>query len=292
MKKIWLLFFIAIALNARENPFMPMGELNGSVMTTNIIEQYAQFDKQNIKFPSDMSLLLGITIKYRANDGSIKEKVIQDINKTVDWNDEYVIEKVKNPGSVVAKKLDVSVTMPEQAMPKVAPVVKILDKNDTNQTAKIDVNKTSPIQTPNVVMIDLDTKNADDTKKPAQEVAPNKPIEVKITPSVKPKINVSESSKIVEFMNFVKFDINGQSLKILTTSKNIKHFFYEKNKIVLDFTKPPVSFKTRSLKFDDTVFKNTIIGWHKSYYRVVITLDKKRRYKLDKIEDGYELQVE
>ncbi|MFC2491672.1 MAG: hypothetical protein ACFNUJ_03270, partial [Campylobacter curvus] len=112
MRKFWLLFCMSAAiLSARENPFIPISELNTSVMTTNIVEQYPEFDRQDIKFPSDMSLLLGITIRYRANDGSIKEKVISDINKTVDWKNEYVIEKLKNPEPMVAKKLDVSVTM-------------------------------------------------------------------------------------------------------------------------------------------------------------------------------------
>ncbi len=283
----------AAILSARENPFVPISELNTSVMTTNIVEQYPEFDRQDIKFPSDMSLLLGITIRYRANDGSIKEKVISDINKTVDWKNEYVIEKLKNPEPMVAKKLDVSVTMPELALPKVAAPVKISDKNDTNLTAKKDVNRTLSMSAPSVVMINLDTQKSNEVVKAqsAQEPA-KKPIDVKITPNVKPKTNIHSSSKIVNFMNFVKFDANDGELKILTKSKNIKHFAYEDNKIVMDFSRPPRSFKTRALKFENGVFKGVIIGWHDSYYRVVVTLDKKRKYKLEALKDGYELRVE
>ena len=283
----------AAILSARENPFIPISELNTSVMTTNIVEQYPEFDRQDIKFPSDMSLLLGITIRYRANDGSIKEKVISDINKTVDWKNEYVIEKLKNPEPMVAKKLDVSVTMPELALPKVAAPVKISDKNDTNLTAKKDVNRTLSMSAPSVVMINLDTQKSNEVVKnqSAQESA-KKPIDVKITPNVKPKTNIHSSSKIVNFMNFVKFDANDGELKILTKSKNIKHFAYEDNKIVMDFSRPPRSFKTSALKFENGVFKGAIVGWHDSYYRVVVTLDKKRKYKLEAFKDGYELRVE
>ncbi len=283
----------AAILSARENPFVPISELNTSVMTTNIVEQYPEFDRQDIKFPSDMSLLLGITIRYRANDGSIKEKVISDINKTVDWKNEYVIEKLKNPEPMVAKKLDVSVTMPELALPKVAAPVKISDKNDTNLTAKKDINRTLSMSAPSVVMINLDTQKSNEVVKAQSAQEPAKtPIDVKITPNVKPKTNIHSSSKIVNFMNFVKFDADDGELKILTKSKNIKHFAYEDNKIVIDFSRPPRSFKTRALKFENGVFKGAIIGWHDSYYRVVVMLDKKRKYKLEALKDGYELRVE
>ncbi|WP_169755255.1 hypothetical protein [Campylobacter curvus] len=294
MRKFWLLFCMSAAiLSARENPFVPISELNTSVMTTNIVEQYPEFDRQDIKFPSDMSLLLGITIRYRANDGSIKEKVISDINKTVDWKNEYVIEKLKNPEPMVAKKLDVSVTMPELALPKVAAPVKISDKNDTNLTAKKDINRTLSMSAPSVVMINLDTQKSNEVVKAQSAQEPAKtPIDVKITPNVKPKTNIHSSSKIVNFMNFVKFDADDGELKILTKSKNIKHFAYEDNKIVIDFSRPPRSFKTRALKFENGVFKGAIIGWHDSYYRVVVMLDKKRKYKLEALKDGYELRVE
>jgi len=75
MKKIWLVLSILTAsLCARENPFMPISELNTSVMTTNVVEKYDSFNSLSFKFPSDAMLLLDVTIRYRANDGSIKEK--------------------------------------------------------------------------------------------------------------------------------------------------------------------------------------------------------------------------
>ena len=114
MKKIWLVLSILTAsLCARENPFMPISELNTSVMTTNVVEKYDSFNSLSFKFPSDAMLLLDVTIRYRANDGSIKEKRLTDINKTIDWNDEFALNKMKNPEPVAAKKLDVSVTMAE-----------------------------------------------------------------------------------------------------------------------------------------------------------------------------------
>ena len=285
MKKIWLVLSILTAsLCARENPFMPISELNTSVMTTNVVEKYESFNSLSFKFPSDAMLLLDVTIRYRANDGSIKEKRLTDINKTIDWNDEFAISKMKNPEPVAAKKLDVSVTMAEVPAQKVSTPV-IIEKNETKISNK-DRNKTSDVPTPNVVVIDLGTKKAKEPAKPEQKV-----VEVKIEPSSKPVQEIKSSEKGVKFLGFISFLAHEKELNIVTKAKNLKHFAYEKNKIVLDFAKPPRSFKTRNLKLENETFKNVIIGWHNSYFRVVVELDKMHKYKLEAAENGYVLKL-
>lgn len=285
MKKIWLVLSILTAsLCARENPFMPISELNTSIMTTNVVEKYDSFNSLSFKFPSDAMLLLDVTIRYRANDGSIKEKRLTDINKTIDWNDEFAISKMKNPEPVAAKKLDVSVTMAEVPAQKVSTPV-IIEKNETKISNK-DRNKTSDVPTPNVVVIDLGTKKAKEPAKPEQKV-----VEVKIEPTTKPVGETKSSEKEVKFLGFVSFLAHEKELNIVTKAKNLKHFAYEKNKIVLDFAKPPRSFKTRNLKLENETFKNVIIGWHDKYFRVVLELDKMHKYKLETAENGYVLKL-
>ena len=285
MKKIWLVLSILTAsLCARENPFMPISELNTSVMTTNVVEKYDSFNSLSFKFPSDAMLLLDVTIRYRANDGSIKEKRLTDINKTIDWNDEFAISKMKNPEPVAAKKLDVSVTMAEVPAQKVSTPV-IIEKNETKISNK-DRNKTSDVPTPNVVVIDIGTKKAKEPAKPEQKV-----VEVKIEPTTKPVGETKSSEKEVKFLGFVSFLAHEKELNIITKAKNLKHFAYEKNKIVLDFAKPPRSFKTRNLKLENETFKNVIIGWHDKYFRVVLELDKMHKYKLETAENGYVLKL-
>lgn len=285
MKKIWLVLSILTAsLCARENPFMPISELNTSVMTTNVIEKYDSFNSLSFKFPSDAMLLLDVTIRYRANDGSIKEKRLTDINKTIDWNDEFALSKMKNPEPVAAKKLDVSVTMAEVPAQKVSTPV-IIEKNETKISNK-DRNKTSDVPTPNVVVIDLGTKKTKEPAKPEQKV-----VEVKIEPTSKPVGETKSSEKEVKFLGFVSFLAHEKELNIITKAKNLKHFAYEKNKIVLDFAKPPRSFKTRNLKLENETFKNVIIGWHDKYFRVVLELDKMHKYKLETAENGYVLKL-
>ena len=285
MKKIWLVLSILTAsLCARENPFMPISELNTSVMTTNVVEKYDSFNSLSFKFPSDAMLLLDVTIRYRANDGSIKEKRLTDINKTIDWNDEFALSKMKNPEPVAAKKLDVSVTMAEVPAQKVSTPV-IIEKNETKISNK-DRNKTSDVPTPNVVVIDLGTKKAKEPAKPEQKV-----VEVKIEPVSKPVQEIKSSEKEVKFLGFISFLAHEKELNIITKAKNLKHFAYEKNKIVLDFAKPPRSFKTRNLKLENEIFKNVIIGWHDKYFRVVLELDKMHKYKLETVENGYVLKL-
>ena len=285
MKKIWLVLSILTAsLCARENPFMPISELNTSVMTTNVVEKYDSFNSLSFKFPSDAMLLLDVTIRYRANDGSIKEKRLTDINKTIDWNDEFAISKMKNPEPVAAKKLDVSVTMAEVPAQKVSTPV-IIEKNETKISNK-DRNKTSDVPTPNVVVIDLGAKKIKEPAKPEQKV-----VEVKIEPASKPVGETKSSEKEVKFLGFVSFLAHEKELNIITKAKNLKHFAYEKNKIVLDFAKPPRSFKTRNLKLENETFKNVIIGWHDKYFRVVLELDKMHKYKLETAENGYVLKL-
>ena len=285
MKKIWLVLSILTAsLCARENPFMPISELNTSVMTTNVVEKYDSFNSLSFKFPSDAMLLLDVTIRYRANDGSIKEKRLTDINKTIDWNDEFALSKMKNPEPVAAKKLDVSVTMAEVPAQKVSTPV-IIEKNETKISNK-DRNKTSDVPTPNVVVIDLGTKKAKEPAKSEQKV-----VEVKIEPASKPVQETKSSEKEVKFLGFISFLTHEKELNIITKAKNLKHFAYEKNKIVLDFAKPPRSFKTRNLKLENDTFKNIIIGWHDKYFRVVLELDKMHKYKLEAAENGYVLKL-
>ena len=285
MKKIWLVLSILTAsLYARENPFMPMSELNTSVMTTNIIEKFDSFNSLSFKFPSDAMLLLDVTIRYRANDGSIKEKRLTDINKTIDHGDEFALMKMKTPEPVAAKKLDVSVTMAEIPTQKLSTPI-IIEKNETKILNK-DRNKTSDIPAPNVVVIDLGAKKIKETSTKAEQ----KVVEVKIEPNAKPVEN-TKNEKLVKFLNFISFLASEKELKVVTKAKNLKHFSYEKNKIVLDFARPPRSFKTRNLKLENDTFKNVIIGWHDKYFRVVLELDKMHKYKLEAVENGYLLKL-
>lgn len=270
MRKFYLLSCIFLSIVARENPFIATGDLNTSVKTTNIKEEYENFERQNVKFPSDASLLLNIKVQYRATDGSMKEKTI-DINKTINPRNEYALIKLNDPKPQVTPKLDVSVTMPENSVIKEV----IVDTNTTN--AKI-----MPSSAPVIGVV----------KEEIGEKIPDKK-QVITDANTSNNIEINIPIKSVKFKDFIRFDVGDEkTLRILTSDKLVKHFIYEKKQIVIDL-KEQKSFKTDTLSIDTKFFKNIRLGWHKGRYRAVITLDKAHKYELVKLSDnqGYEIKL-
>lgn len=269
--RIFYLFLAVVGCLARENPFVPSGDINSDIITTNIKEEYEVFDKQSIKFPSDASLLLNIKIKYRANDGTIKEKSI-DINKTIDYSDEYALLKLHEPKPVVSKKLDVSVTMPDVS------VVKVVKKVDENVTLP------KPSDAP-ILTQKIEQNNTEVVIKHVRI-----PINEQEKATKKGDLNINLPLKSVKFMDFIRFDANTNRLNIITKDRLIKHFKHEKDKIVIDFNGKPM-FKTKDISLETGNFKKLTLGWHKSFYRVVIKLTKPQKYDLNTLKDanGYEV---
>lgn len=173
MKKIvCFVLFISLVV-ARENPFIPTNELNTSIMTTNLTESYETLEKQDVNFSKDASLLLNIVFNYRANDGTIRQKII-DINKTVDSNKEYIISKMGMLEADSIPKLDVSVTIPKQ---------KPLDANITKKGK----HELSDIQTPDPVSIKLESVKVSDSATTVPVIAKKKeqPQKPELTPATK-----------------------------------------------------------------------------------------------------------
>ncbi|QKF91366.1 AMIN domain-containing protein [Campylobacter sp. CCUG 57310] len=256
MGKIW--FFVLIFLSAsfgRENPFVPTGELNTSVTTTNSVEILAPFEKQNIKFPSDARNFISISVKYKSEDGSIKEKVI-DVNKSINWHDELTLTKTLSPAVVL--KPDVSVTMNE-------PVVDVSVKT-----------------APKPMGADINLTGQDTMKQePMQEVV------IKPAPAEEKK---QEPLKKISFHK-ADFEFGPMSLKILTKDIKTRDFAVLKDKkIVIDF-KNPKGFLTKTFKLDCGAFESITFGAHDGFYRASITLDKRYKYTITSDEEGYVLTL-
>ncbi|MDL0088793.1 AMIN domain-containing protein [Campylobacter gastrosuis] len=273
MRIFYLFVAVFVSCFARENPFVPSGDINGEIITTNIKEEYEVFNKQSIKFPSDASLLLNIKIKYRANDGTIKEKSI-DINKTINHNDEYALLKLNEPKPVVSKKLDVSVTMPDVS------VVKVVKKSDENAT----------LPKPSDAPILTQKSEQNNTEVVVKHV--KTPINEQVKTAKKGDLNIKLPLKSVKFMDFIRFDADKNRLNIITKDKIIRHFKHEKDKIVVDFKGKPM-FKTKDIELNTGEFSKVTLGWHKSFYRVVIKLKKPQKYELNALKDesGYEINL-
>ncbi|MFL1705383.1 AMIN domain-containing protein [Campylobacter sp. MOP7] len=256
MGKIW--FFVLVFLSfsfGRENPFVPTGELNTSVTTTNSVEILTPFEKQNIKFPSDARNFISISVKYKSEDGSIKEKVI-DVNKSINWNDELTLTKTLSPAVVL--KPDVSVTNELDN--------KVILKKEVKPDEVFDFNTTI-----------------------VGNISKDKLMDIVIDPApVKPEIQ--EPLKVVKF-DRADLEIYPMKIKVITKDIKIKDFMILRdNKIVIDL-KSSKPFYTKIAEINCGAFNNVKFGAHNDFYRIVITLDGRYKYAIDASEEGYLLKV-
>ncbi|WP_324171910.1 AMIN domain-containing protein [Sulfurimonas sp.] len=92
--------------------------------------------------------------------------------------------------------------------------------------------------------------------------------------------------KIASIKYATLFSFN-KTLKILTKDKVIRNFLLPvPHRIVIDF-KRDTSLKSYSKENKKGIFCKIRVGNHEGYYRVVIELDGKYRYKMSKVSDGY-----
>lgn len=134
--KIWLLALACGLAFGRENPFAPSGDINASMASSNVVENLPPFEKQNFKFPADARNFISVTLKYKSLDGSIKEKTV-DINKSISWQDEFLLSKIAVP--VVVEKPDVSVTKEEPKAAAIDVAPKPTERNMTTQESLRDI---------------------------------------------------------------------------------------------------------------------------------------------------------
>lgn len=283
MRKIIFLACFFISVFSRENPFVPSENINLNIITTNIKDKYEEFEKQSIKFPSGASLLLGVRLKYRADDGSIREKTI-DLNKTINHKNEYVLSKVNEVKPVVSQKLDVSVTMPDSAMKKPAKKVEVAEAKMIKE----------PKDTPSNAPILIAKQDINQTNLPLdkikQEIAGSK--ELQSNSASNETSDIALPLKSVKLADFIRFNVEANSIKILTKDKIYRHFKHEKNKIVIDFKTQP-RFKTMKALLDVGKFKSITMGWHNKFYRVVLNVKDDYKYDLENLKgiSGYVVKI-
>ncbi|WP_024955487.1 AMIN domain-containing protein [Sulfurospirillum arcachonense] len=107
---------------------------------------------------------------------------------------------------------------------------------------------------------------------------------------IEPKKIEKQKTKI-NFKNIVSFLIVGKELHIKTKDKKIRDFLVTKPyKIVIDF-KRELSFYTKVYNLKINNFKSITIGKHSGYYRIVVALDGKYLYDLQKEKDGYKFTL-
>lgn len=102
-----------------------------------------------------------------------------------------------------------------------------------------------------------------------------------------------KSKKSVHFtkfasLGFITFYTNAKTMKIQTKDKLLRSFLLVKpHRIVCDFQRETDLRSYVKKAKDANVFKKIVVGTHRGYYRVVITLDGTYRYTIKKTAEGY-----
>ena len=98
----------------------------------------------------------------------------------------------------------------------------------------------------------------------------------------------NENGKIDEFLSFATYD---KSIKLVSSDEIVGNFALgNPSKIVIDL-KRNVAFNTKNIRLKKAPFKRISVGSHGTYYRLVIYLDGKYSYKIEKNADGYTVLI-
>lgn len=73
------------------------------------------FTQQTFALPSDALTIESLIVRYRDDDGALHEKIV-DINRSIDWHDDFVLSASAKP--VLHRALDVSVTSTDPNLQK------------------------------------------------------------------------------------------------------------------------------------------------------------------------------
>lgn len=104
--------------------------------------------------------------------------------------------------------------------------------------------------------------------------------------TVIPKV-VQKKKTEINFKNIALFTVSDKEFHVKTTDNKIRDFMVTNPyKVVLDF-KNDIAFYTKNYALKTKYYKSITVGNHDGYYRVAIELDGKYQYDLQKVEDGY-----
>ena len=95
-------FFLAMSLCARENPFKPVISLEKIGAATNVKPNRENLKEIDIKVPDSARVLKKVTIEYQNLDGSISSKSVE-VDKNIDWHYPVVLSQKRGVKQVGKK---------------------------------------------------------------------------------------------------------------------------------------------------------------------------------------------
>ncbi len=113
MKILQLILLLSVLCFSRDNPFVSVENISKS---TNITPKNNTFQQKDFSLPDSARILKKVEIYYQNLNGSISKRVV-NIDKKIDWHDEFMITH-KN------SKVKVLPIMPKTIKPKKQEIVK------------------------------------------------------------------------------------------------------------------------------------------------------------------------
>ncbi len=266
MKIVVFIFIVLSFLNARENPFKPLDDVNeNSIKPTNIIKQYNNFSKKNIKPPNDARVLKYIKLGYQVLSGETIEKRINIDNK-IDHHEKLVLITQSGLNTPSDEEL-VSVFKNDKIIIKTEP------KHNDNTTI-ISTNESKIKFVPNKLPVKV--------SQISPKITAIKPVKIEKISTLKQTPKLNKLNNEFKFENFFTFKIEKNLLIINTSDELIRDFTTTKpRKIVLDF-KRENSFYTKNIDINQVPFINVKIGSHENFYRASFLLDSPYLYEITK----------
>ncbi|MCW1360483.1 AMIN domain-containing protein [Campylobacter sp. US33a] len=137
------------------------------------------------------------------------------------------------------------------------------------------------------------TKTKTLTPTPVLDVSVTIPEQSKVKANLEKNssVNIEVPSDTKEIYDFIAFSSYKNKIKFNTKDDMITHFSIgNPSKIVLDFKRDNILLPTKTFKLNNTSFIHKItFGSHKDYYRIVLYLDGKYKYEIQKDAIGYTL---
>ena len=259
MKTIFLILLLFSFSESREDPFKSFN--------------YKESKDRNIKldttieFPDNTKKINRVIFEYETKDGTITY-IDRNIDCPINPKRVIVLKQGRD------KKAGVEIDLSDEILNELDLDEK-LEVEDSSKDSDVEIIKKTDFYT------EVKSKNRRDD-----------PFKEDINDEEKKIINDKDFIEKVKLYDFISIDLYKNRFIIVCYNKIKKQFMINgTNKIVIDF-KQAVKVETKTVKNLKKPYEYITIGIHRNYYRVVIKLNKLKKFNLKHTDLGYEVKFQ
>lgn len=257
-KIVFITLLANLALNARQNPFIPTQINSQDINTSNVKNTIAPLKSITLKLPSDARELVKVLLVYKGVDGAQR---FYNVNApySINWHDDLVLSVKANDANKTKNQANNA-----QNFSQANSAQKNIKEQNTSKQ-----NKPSSIR-------ELMGNNA--SKYTGEQITT-------ITPKKSVNISFQKRLFIENFSDKIIFKTADSLLRYDIKYEN------NKTKIIVDFAKKARDYATQTINFENSPLNSVIIGSHGKFYRVVLQLNSKYKTAINKGKNSYILRL-